>query len=139
MNMKRTRSLRLIIIALLLLLRPAAAQYSGFFGGDYNNDMSALMATGAWSRVYLSSLGKTGNSTTARQSSTPSQPAKVTNTTSVKFRITGTHIKTQALAESLASTPAEREQYQKLMDAVLDSFGPQAQKTGYPNDLAAAF
>jgi hypothetical protein len=133
----------IITVGLFLSVRPTHAQYTDFFGGNHNNGMSALMATGAWSRIYMSSLGpsagKARASTSTKQTATVSQPAKVANTSALRFRPTGTHVKTTDLAASIASTPAEREQYRRLMDAVLDAFAQQAQKAGVANDLAAAF
>ena len=55
---------------------------------------------------------------------------KPINPNALKFHPTGTYIKTRELADSLASTQAEREQYQKLMNAVLDAFGQQAVQKG---------
>jgi hypothetical protein len=56
----------------------------------------------------------------------------------VRFHSTGTYIKTREMADHLGKTPAEREQYLKLMNAALDGFGKQAAAAGFQNDLAMA-
>ena len=56
----------------------------------------------------------------------------------MRFRPSGTHLKTRELAEQLGNTPAERGQYLTLMNAVLDGFARQAKKLGVENDVAGA-
>jgi hypothetical protein len=87
-----------------------------------------------------------GGSTPARpaQSSSPSQtrsesqPSKPIDERVVKFRSTGSHIRTKALADALGNDQQQRDQYLKLMNAILDGFNQQAQKAGLQNDLALA-
>ena len=142
-----------IVIAIFTISRQAPAQFFGqpttyhdFYGGSWNNGGSALASTMIWNCVYYPLACKksggaskgTTSSTTAKPTSQPSPTVKAANPNVVNFRPTGTYIKTRELADSLGNSPAEREQYQKLMNAVLDAFGQQAQKAGFPNDLPAA-
>lgn len=131
-----------LVIGLLTSAQQAHAQFTDSMGAGWNNAMSASASTMIWSSIFYrttgASKGTTRTSTAARTASQPSQPVKPINPDAVKFRPTGTYLKTRELADSLANTPAEREQYQKLMNAVLDAFGQQAQKAGFPNDIAAA-
>ena len=145
----RTMRFCAIVIAVFIVSQQASAQFFGqpttyhdFYGGNHNNGMSALMATMAWNRVfYPKASGNGGRSTASRSPATPAsrpQPSRPTDNSAVRFRPTGTYIKTREMADELGTTPAEREQYQKLMNSVLDAFGQQAQKGGFPNDIPAA-
>lgn len=116
--------------------------YNDFYGGSHNNGMSALMATMAWNRVfYPKASGNAGRSTTSPSTATPAsrpQQSRPTDDSGVRFHSTGTYIKTPEMADHLGKTPAEREQYLKLMNAALDGFGKQAAVAGFQNDLAMA-
>ena len=139
----------LLFLALLLTFQPAAAQYTDSMGyGGWNNPMSSLASTMLWSRLIYrtpadyknGTISSGASSTSARstQSSARPQSSKPIDERSVKFRSTGTYVRTPELANKLGNNPAEREQYLKLMNASLDTFNQQAQKAGLQNDLALA-
>ncbi|HEX3100465.1 MAG TPA: DUF6683 family protein, partial [Pyrinomonadaceae bacterium] len=89
-------------------------------------------------RTPAASKGASRPTTTRGAASTAPPVTKPADTSAVKFRPTGTYLKTKEFAESLGNTPAEREQYAKLMNAVLDAFALQSAKAGFSNDLGAA-
>lgn len=111
-------------------------------GFNFNNPMSSLAATMVMNKAredaMAKSLGVSPNSSRTSASASTSQPGGRIDDTALRFRSAGTYIKTRALADQLGSNPAEREQYLKLMNAVLDGFGQQVEKLGLKNDIAAA-
>jgi hypothetical protein len=128
---------------LCLSFAPARAQWrDNRMGFNFNNPMSSLAATMVMNKAredaMAKSLGASPNS--SRRSGTPSasQPGRRIDDTALRFRFAGTYIKTRELADQLGSNPAEREQYLKIMNAVLDAFGQQTEKLGLKNDIAAA-
>lgn len=137
-----------LLTALIVASPPAAAQYSDSMGyGGWNNPMSSMMSTILWNRLiyrtpqeYKNGTMSSGTSTGANSPKLSAGAARATavDDKSVKFRATGDHIRTPALAAKLGSTTAEREEYLKLMNAVIDAFGQHAQKAGLQNDLALA-
>jgi len=142
--MKRKRfwlPLSIFIIAFAFPARPATAQFQDSMGMNFNNGSSALASTAIWSSIFYrtpAASNRTSRTSPSQTRSPRNQTAKPTNPNAIQFRPTGTYLKTRALAESLGNSAAEREQYQKLMNTVLDAFGQQAQKAGFPNDIAAA-
>lgn len=126
------------------------AQFMDSMGTGWNNAMSASASTMVWNSIFYKTTGASKGSTRTptaatntsqavpRTTSQPAQPVKAANPNAVKFRPTGAYVKTRDLANSLTNSPVEREQYQKLMNAALDAYCHQAQKLGFPNDIAAA-
>jgi len=113
---------------------------------NFNNPMSALAATMVMNKAREDALAKrlgtnpnSSQSPAGRTSSqTQSEPTKPLDESSFKFRAAGGYIKTRELADQLGSNPTERDQYFKLMNAVLDGFGQQVAKVGLNNDVAMA-
>jgi hypothetical protein len=151
--MKRLISNLLFSSIVIMSAMPVAAQYTDSMGyGGWNNPMSSMMSTMLWSRLIyrtpqdykngtMSSPGTastSGKPSQSARSQAQSQSAKPLDDRSVKFRSTGTYLRTGDLANSLGNTPAEREQYLKLMNAVLDAFNQRAKQAGLQNDLALA-
>jgi hypothetical protein len=146
--MKRLISNLLFSLIVIMSAMPVAAQYTDSMGyGGWNNPMSSMMSTMLWSRLIYRTPQDYKNGTIARgTASTSSKPTQVSRSQSsrpaddrsVKFRSTGTYVRTRDLADKLGSTPAERDQYLKLMNTVLDAFNQQAQKAGLQNDVALA-
>jgi hypothetical protein len=147
------KSWRVIILLLTLCVPsvPGFAQWrSSGTGFNYNNPMSSLAATMVMNKArentLAKSLGVTPNSGRSSGNSgrsgnagaSAAQPNRRIDDTALRFRFSGTYIKTPELANQVGSTPAEREQYLKIMNAVLDAFGQQAQRLGFNNDIAAA-
>jgi len=139
-----------IVILIFVISRPTPAQYTDSMGySGWNNPMSSLASTMLWSRlIYRTpadykngtiSSGKPTTGTSARTSTqSQAQPSKPANTNIVKFHSSGAYIRTRDLADQLGNTAAQREEYLRLMNTVLDGFGQQAQKAGLQNDLALA-
>jgi len=119
------------------------AQYKDWMGGNFNNPFSAQMSTRIWTRVFYrvpETLKLGGGKSAASSSGAPSQPApnKTVDESSLRFRSSGTRLKTHSFADQLGNTPAERDQYLKLMNAVLDGFDQRVKAAGLQNDLAIA-
>jgi hypothetical protein len=138
-------SLSLTSAWLCLSFAPASAQWrDNQMGFNFNNPMSSLAATMVMNKAredaMAKRLGVNPNTARASGNTTPSssQPNTRSDETALRFRSSGTYIKPRELADQLGSTPAEREQYLKLINAVLDGFTQQTQKLGFTNDVAAA-
>lgn len=136
-------SLSLTTALLCVSFAPASAQWrSTQTGFNYNNPMSSLAATMVMNKArentLAKSLGVSPNSSGPSSNASTSQPGGRIDDTALRFRSAGTYIKTRELADQLGSNPAEREQYLKIMNAVLDAFGAQTEKLGFKNDIAAA-
>src|SRR5262245_20886650 len=125
--MKTTRFIYLALIVSIVTTQRVSAQYTDSMGGGFNNPISAQMSTMLWNRIFYPKAS--GNSTRSPSSSSSATPAPRTQAASrptdqgaLRFRPIGTHISTRKLADQLGNTPAEREQYLKLMNGVLDGF-----------------
>ena len=136
-------SLSLATAWLCLSFSSARAQWrDNQMGFNFNNPMSSLAATMVMNKAredaMAKSLGASPNSPRTSGTASASQPGGRIDDTALRFRSAGTYIKTRELADQLGSNPAEREQYLKIMNAVLDAFGAQTEKLGFKNDIAAA-
>ena len=146
---------RFVIAALLtafLSIASASAQYvRPTTGGtmrefNFNNPMSALAATMVMNKAREDALAKrlgvrpgSAQGSANRASSQPqSQPVKPVDESSLRFRSAGGYIKTRELADQLGNDPTQRDQYFKLMNAVLDGFGQKVAAAGLQNDVAIA-
>ena len=140
-----------IIILLSLPCIPSASSFAQWrstgTGFNYNNPMSSLAATMVMNKAredtLARSLGVNQSSTrsSGNQSTTGAQapgPPRTIDESALRFRSTGTYLKTQELANQLSTDPATRETCLKIMNGVLDAFGQQTQRLGVPNDIAAA-
>jgi hypothetical protein len=139
-------------VVVLAAARRVPAQYTGPYtdsmGGSFNNPISAQMSTMLWNRIFYPKAS--GNSSTRTSSSSANTPAPQSaprtqsatpnrvDESALRFRPTGTHIATPGLANQLGNTPAEREQYLKLMNAVVDGFDQKVREAGLQNDIAIA-
>jgi hypothetical protein len=137
----------LTIFILLAMAQTAPAQYTGPYtdsmGGGFNNPLSAQMSTMLWSNIFYRTTGASTTGTSARRTNTSAaapQPAtsQTVDASALRFRSSGTRLATQKLADQLGNTPAEREQYLKLMNAVLDGFDQKVKAAGLQNDLGIA-
>jgi len=148
-NMKTTKfNLIYLAIATIVLAFSARtqAQFTDSMGTGWNNAMSASASTMIWNSIFYRTPGKTGTtrskpaSPPSNQVSPPSPPtrAKVVDETSLRFKGTGTNIKTRELADQLGSSQAERDQYFTLMNAVLQAFDERAAAAGKKNDISLA-
>jgi len=139
----------LISFMISLSSTPALAQWRGgpMREFNFNNPMSALAATMVLNKAREDTVAKSlgvkwqsglnaGNRSTAGLQSPPG-PAK-TDESVLRFRSTGTYLKTKELSDQLTTDPAQREMCLKIMNGVIDAFGQQTQRLGVPNDIAAA-
>jgi uncharacterized protein DUF6683 len=113
---------------------------------NFNNPMSALAATMVMNKAREDALAKqlgtnpnSNRSSTNQVSSQPqSQPSRPADESSLKFRPASGYIKTRELADQVGDDPAQRDQFFKLMNAVLDEFGKKLAAAGLQNDVAIA-
>jgi len=133
-------SISLTAVWLCLSFAPASAQWrDNRMGFNFNNPMSSLAATMVMNKAREDALAKRlGANPNSPRSSAASQQSRAVDDSALRFRSSGTYIKTRELADQLGSNAAEREQYLKLMNAVLDRFGQLTEKLGFKNDIAAA-
>src|SRR5262245_49387008 len=137
-----------LITAIVATAHRAPAQYTGPYtdsmGGSFNNPISAQMSTMLWNRIFYPKANgngsKSASSSSTRTTAPRAQPApnKTMDESALRFRPTGTRITTRKLADQLGNTPAEREQYLKLMNGVLDGFDQKVKAAGLQNDIAIA-
>jgi len=145
------RRLCWLIVSFLILglgYSPASAQWRGgpMREFNFNNPMSALAATMVLNKAREDTLAKslgvtpTSGRNSGNQSATraQAQPAPKLDPSVLRFRPTGTYLKTKELSDQLSTDPAEREMCLKIMNGVLDAFGQQTRRLGLPNDIAAA-
>lgn len=145
--------LRIILVALattLVTVGSASAQYvRPTTGGpmrefNFNNPMSALAATMVMNKAredaLAKRLGTNPNSTKVpgNQASSQMRPVKPADESSLRFRPAGGYLKIRELADQLGDDPAQRDQYFKVMNAVLDEFGKKVAAAGLQNDVAIA-
>src|SRR5450432_1800760 len=128
----------LMLLLLVFMSVPAASQYRDNLGGNWNNPASAtitniIMDRMAQRRLKARLAAKhSGPSATAPATSTG---APKSNDASLRFRSTGTHLKTREIANLMAAGNA---QVLNLLTALLEEYEKNARAAGKPNDLALA-
>ena len=136
-----------LVLALLLLATSmlAFAQYGDRLGGNWNNPASALITNIIMDRLARRRLGKrlgvkhsgagarSGTATSGR-----AETAIRIDDGAIRFRPTGTQLKTREIAKSLGATGADNEQIFTLLTTILQEYEKGARKAGRPNDLALA-
>ena len=146
------RKLLRVLISLLTLCAFCGADNAQWRGGpmrefNFNNPMSALAATMVLNKAREDTLAKTLGvrpSSTQNSGNQPStrvqtQPASRQIDESVlRFRPTGTYLKTKELADQMSADPGQRDTCLKLMNEVLDAFGQKTRQLGLANDIATA-
>src|SRR5215471_15226882 len=151
-EMKTTRRVSLALVAAMAAAaQRVPGQYTDSMGGGFNNPISAQMSTMLWNRIFYPKAsgagGKSSSSSSTRASSSSTgtlgpprhgASSKTADESALRFRPSGTHISTQKLADHLGNTAEQREQYRKLMDAVLDAFDQRVSQAGLQNDIAIA-
>src|ERR1700738_1020384 len=103
----RSSSCFFLVALVLITCGPAAAQYSDRLGGNWNNPASATITNIVMDRLARHRLGKrlgakhsdTGRTTAVHDTSAPSIDA------AVRFRSTGTQLKTREIANLFAAPP----------------------------------
>ena len=137
-----------IFILVVAASRQATAQFQDSMGTGWNNAMSASASTMIWNSIFYRTTGsgttRTKIATPANTTSNRAQPApapqqnKPVDEAAMRFKFTGSYIKTKELADQLGSTQEQRDQYYALMNAVLQGFDQQAAGANHPHDIALA-
>ena len=143
-----------LISLVLVMCAPAAAQWKDNMGGSWNNPTSAsignIINDQLWNRMRAKARArdKSANSAPANTSriETPLAQAEVSKKTpaqvdaAVRFRSTGTQLRTQAFADFLSDggTPETKKQMPAIISTLLTEYEKAARAQGKPNDLALA-
>jgi hypothetical protein len=143
-----------LISLVLVVCAPAAAQWKDNMGGSWNNPTSAsignIINDQLWNRMRAKARAraKSGNSApanTSRKETPPAEPEVSKKTpaqidAAVRFRSTGTQLRTQAFADFLSDggTPETKKQMPAIISALLTEYEKAARAQGKPNDLALA-
>src|SRR4051812_4283318 len=151
------KSLTISLVTLLVLFCwtciPAGAQWKDNMGGSWNNPTSAsignIINDRLWNRVFAKARARdkaraaTGNPGETKTTA-PAEPQVRRKTpaeidAAVRFRPTGTQLRTQAFAEFLGSGSADTtKQMAALISTLLKEYEKAARAQGKPNDLALA-
>jgi hypothetical protein len=143
-----------LISLVLVMCAPAAAQWKDNMGGSWNNPTSAsignIINDQLWNRMRAKARArnKSSNSPAANTSrtETPVAEPEVSKKTpaqidaAVRFRSTGTQLRTQAFADFLSAdgTPETKQQMPLIISTLLTEYEKAARAQGKPNDLALA-
>lgn len=143
-----------LISLMLAMSAPAAAQWKDNMGGSWNNPTSAsignIINDQLWNRMRAKARArdKSARSAPANTSSTetPLAQPEVSKKTpaqidaAVRFRSTGTQLRTQAFADFLSAggTPETKKQMPAIISTLLIEYEKAARAQGKPNDLALA-
>ena len=135
MNKNRVRVGRcgLLILLALSFSAPAMAQYSDRLGGTWNNPTSATITNIIMDRYAQRRLE--ANLAAKRSGAGSTAPAAKLNDASVRFRSTGTQLKTREIANLIE---AGNPQLVNLLSALLADYEKNARAAGKPDDLALA-
>ena len=136
-------SCSLLVIPMMLVgCVPVVAQYRDNLGGNWNNPTSATITNiimDRYARRRLEQrLGVKSSATDAATGATSAGSAKTAapiNDASVRFRSTGTQLKTREIANLIDSG---NPQVLTIMTTILQEFEKGAQVAGKPDDLALA-
>ncbi len=140
---KSTISRRLLAISMLLVMcTPVVAQYRDNLGGNWSNPASATITNIIMDRYARRRLEKNlglkhsgiGATTGTSSSGTAAPPAPL-NDAPVRFRSTGTQLKTREIANLIGSG---NPQVLNIMTTILQEYEKGARAAGKPNDLALA-
>jgi hypothetical protein len=132
---------RLSVALLLLFIScgSALAQFRDTLGVNWNNPLSSSVATMVMRKAREDALARElGTNVPGDRAPAARRRRPEIDNAAVRFRPTGTYLKTRELADQLGSTPTERAQYLTLMNNVLQEYDKQAQTAGMQNDLAMA-
>ncbi|MDT7604035.1 MAG: hypothetical protein QOF61_2032 [Acidobacteriota bacterium] len=148
----KTTALGFLAILVLLLGSTTAirAQYKDNMGGNWNNPTSAsignILNDRLWNRLRAKARARKAGSTTANSNATANTappsvaPDATINEAAVKFRSTGTQLKTRAIADELMEngSAAEKNQIFQILSTLLTEYEKAARAAGKPNDMALA-
>src|SRR6267142_480853 len=137
----RIRTLFLISV-LLIICAPAMAQYRDNLGGNWNNPASATITNIILDRYARRRLEKrlgvkraNAGATAESRSPAASETAAKVNDVSVRFRSTGTQLKTREIANLI---DAKDPRVFAILTAILNEYEKGSRESGKGNDLALA-
>ena len=131
----------LLILSVLVLCAPTVAQHTDSLGGNWNNPTSATITNIIMDRYARRRLEKnlaakrSGATSSASTSSISAAAATKLNDSSVRFRSTGTQLKTREIANLI---DAGNPQVLTIMTTILQEYEKGARAAGKPNDVALA-
>lgn len=134
-----------LVLVSIFLCAPGSAQYRDRLGGNWNNPASSMITNIILDRMARRRLAKrlgvktpgSGSAAVTRAPRVSAAPAALSDAP-VRFRSTGTQLKTREIATALGGTPEETAQVATLLRAILVEYDKEARKLGKPNDLALA-
>ena len=138
-----------IIADLCSFAGSARAQWKDNMGGSWNNPTSAsignIINDRLWNRVFAKARARDQGRATPANAKTPAATAEPLKKTrrqidaAVRFRSTGTELRTQAFADFLSGgVPETKKQMTTIISALLTEYEKAARAQGKPNDLALA-
>lgn len=135
-----------IVLYLTCLVGGASAQYTDNMGGSWNNPTSAsignIINDQLWNRMRAKARAraKTSAPATSTADAGASQKTLAQIDAAVRFRSTGTQLKTQSIADELGAggTPEAKKQMYTILSTLLTEYERAARAQGKPNDLALA-
>jgi len=147
--MKSQTILKTTLVALCVLsslCASAKAQWKDNNGGNWNNPTSASIGNMINDRLWNRIRAKARVRDAGNAASKKTGDAVVSNALSpqieaaVRFRSTGTELRTQAIADELSAggTPESKKQMLTLLSTLLVEYEKAARAQGKPNDLALA-
>src|ERR1700686_2070041 len=137
MNKNKLRVSRCGFLTLLLLVScaPAIAQHMDGLGGSLNDAASGKITNIIVDRVARSHLEKRPGVKHTSSGVGSAETASKINDASVRFRPTGTQLKTREIANLI---DAGNPQVFTILTTILQEFEKGARAAGHPNDLALA-
>jgi hypothetical protein len=122
---------------------PIGAQYTDNMGGSWNNPTSAsignIINDELWNRMRAKARARATSASSNGEAASPQKtPAQID--AAVRFRSTGTQLKTQSIADELSAggTPEAKKQMFTILSTLLTEYEKAARAQGKPNDLALA-
>ena len=135
-----------IVFVITILSTTGTAQYVDNMGGKWNNPTSAsignIINDQIWNRLRAKARARKNRPTSKQTSPEPavSQKTPAQIDAAVRFRSTGTQLKTQAIADELGAggTPEAKKQMFDMVSLLLTEYEKAARAKDKPNDLALA-
>jgi hypothetical protein len=136
-----------IVLCSLFGVSSLRAQYTDNMGGSWNNPTSAsignIINDQLWNRMRAKARARAKTSAPATASTADagvSQKTPAQIDAAVRFRSTGTQLKTQSIADELSAggTPEAKKQMLATFSLLLTEYEKAARAQGKPNDLALA-
>ena len=140
-RISRSSSYCFLLTLVLTSCGPVVAQYSDRLGGNWNNPASATITNIVMDRLDRRRLEKRlgAKHSEPRATAAAHDTAASLSDAAVRFRSTGTQLKTREIANLFAVPPdPNNETVFTLLKTLLQEFDKGARAAGKPNDLALA-